>query len=146
MTKEEHRKIAVEAFNGTWDLIEVTHKTPEQVLEMIHLAHTSRHHWEKAGGTALNLARGEWQISHVYSLSGLGESALFHAKAYYDSVMLNEFKDFDLVFAHEALAYAYKVLNNNVLKKKHLKEAYSLIDQCEKQGDKDYCKSQLDLI
>lgn len=146
MTKDEHRSLAVKAFNGTWDLIDKKNKSKREVLEMIHMAHTSRHHWKEAGGTELNLARGEWQISHVYSLAGLGESALFHAEAYFDSVKENDFRDFDLVFAYEALAYAHKVLGNEELKEKYLKEGYANIDQCEKQGDKDYCKSQLDLI
>jgi len=101
--------LAVDAFNKTWELIDIKERTVQQDLEMIHSAHTSRHHWEEAGGTDLNLARGEWQISHMYSILGRGEPALYHAQVYFDSVMEHKFDDFDLVFAFEAMAYAHKI-------------------------------------
>ena len=36
---------------------------------MIHAAHASRYHWSQVG-TKANLARGEWQVSRVYTVLG----------------------------------------------------------------------------
>ena len=45
---------------------------------MIHAAHASRYHWSKVGTNA-NLARGEWQVSRVYTVLDRAEPALYHA-------------------------------------------------------------------
>jgi hypothetical protein len=76
---------------------------------MIHAAHASRHHWDGIG-TAANLARGEWQVSRVYASLRRGEPALYHAGrclAYVETGAGIE--DWDLPFAHEALARAHAV-------------------------------------
>lgn len=146
MEQKELRKIAVDSFNATWDLIDKEEKTAEDQVKMIELAHKSLHYWIQAGGTILNIVRGEWMISHVYSILGKGEAALYHAKTCYEQTLDNEIGDFDLVFASEAMANAYKVLGENELKDKYLEEGYNAIDQVEKEGDKKYCKSQLDLL
>jgi hypothetical protein len=108
-TKDEwHRKQAVENFNKTWDLIEKKERTKEEDFEMIHTAHASRFHWGLAG-TPLNYARGEWQISRVYSLLKMGDSALLHGEQSLDLCLQNNFGDFDLAFAYESVARAYMV-------------------------------------
>ena len=146
MEQKESKKIAVESFNAVWGLIDKEDRTKEDELEMITLAHKSLHYWIQAGGTILNIVRGEWMISHVYSVLGTGEAALYHAKTCFEDTLDNEIGDFDLVFAYEAMAYAYKVLGNNELKEQYLKEGYQAVDQVEKDGDKKYCLSQLDLL
>ena len=52
------RKAAADLFNQTWELIDKPDRTPDDDLEMIHLAHASRALWKKVG-TEVNLARGE---------------------------------------------------------------------------------------
>ncbi len=145
MEKELHKKLAIEAFNKTWDYIDMKSRTKEETLEMIHLAHASRYHWGFAG-TELNKGRGEWQISRVYNISNLGESALLHANAYLDICIKYDYKDWDISFAYEAIAFAHKVLGNiklmNEFKEKGLK---SLCDIKEK-GDRDYAESELDKL
>lgn len=146
MTQEEHKKLGIKYFNSTWDLIDKKDRTPEDNLEMIQSAHKSQHHWRHGGGTPLNLARGEWQISHMYAVLGMGEPALNHAFSYKAQVEENNIGDFDLVFVYEALAFAYKLLGMEEEKNQALEKGYKLIDQVEKKGDKDYCKTQLDLL
>jgi len=146
MTKDEHKKLGIKNFNGAWDLIDKKERTLEEDLQLIQMTHASQHHWRHGGGTELNLARGEWQISHVYSVLGMGEPALNHAFSYKTQIEDNKIGDFDLVFVYEALANAYKLLGMEDEKNEALKKGYELIDQVEKKGDKDYCKSQLDLI
>lgn len=146
MEKEKYKKLAIESFNKTWQYIDKENKTSEDIEEMIKLAHSSRHYWVKAGGTELNKQRGDWMISHVYCLTGNGKEALVYAKKCYDRTIKENFKDFDLVFAYEAMAHSYKVLNDDSNKDIYLKKGYEAIEQVEKKEDKDYCKSQLDLI
>jgi hypothetical protein len=102
----DHRRLAVELFNHVWTLLELASRTPEQDDELIHAAHASRWHWSKAG-TTVNLARGEWQISRVYAVLGRPEPALWHARrclAYVEAA--DDAEDWDVPFAHEALARA----------------------------------------
>ena len=66
------RALAVGLFNYTWTLLENPDRTKEQDDEMLHAAHASRYHWGEVG-EAVNLSRGEWQVSRVYSVLGRAE-------------------------------------------------------------------------
>ena len=84
-------------------------KSREDDERMIHAAHASRFHW----GEALeckpeNLARGERQISRVYTVVGLAEPALRHAQRCLALCEANGLGDWDLAYAYEAIARAYK--------------------------------------
>jgi hypothetical protein len=110
LSQEQRRQLAVDLFNRVWMLIELSDRTPEQVDEMIHAAHASRHHWSQVG-TSANLARGEWQISRVYTVLGRSEPALYHAHrclAYVETGggTGDGIEAWDLPFAYEALARA----------------------------------------
>ena len=65
-------------------------------------------HWREAG-TPKNFAVSEWQIARVYSLLGMPESALYHAKKSLAHIKKGgkEFEDFHLPSAYEGLARAY---------------------------------------
>ena len=145
MDLETHKKLAIEAFNKTWEYIDMESRTDEETLEMIHLAHASRYHWGFAG-TELNKGRGEWQISRVYSISGLGESALLHAIAYLDICIKNGYKDWDISFAYEAIAFAYKVLNNTELMISFKERGIQSLVDIKEKGDRDYAETELNKI
>lgn len=105
----DHRQEAVDLFNHAWKLLALPARTSEQDDEMIHAAHASRHHWSHAG-TKINLARGEWQCSRVYASIGRAEPALFHALRCRDYVVAaDDAADWDLPFAYEAIARAFRV-------------------------------------
>ena len=72
-----HRKIAATLFNQTWDLIEKTRNSDENDL-MISVSQASLFHWRFAGGGDLELSRGHWIISRVYSILSMPESAIYH--------------------------------------------------------------------
>lgn len=104
------RALAVGLFNYTWTLLETANRTPEQDDEMVHAAHASRYHWGEVG-EAVNLARGEWQVSRVYAVLGRGEPALYHARR---CLEINESnpdgrEDWELGSAYEAMARAAAV-------------------------------------
>jgi hypothetical protein len=118
----DERQLAVDLFNGTWDLLRAEHRTPAQDAEMVHMAHASCFHWSRVG-TAVNVARGEWQVSRVYSVLGRGEPALWHARrclALCTEHGSDDWADWDLAFAHEAMARAYDVAGDDAERDRHL--------------------------
>jgi hypothetical protein len=103
-----HRKMAVDLFNFVWTLLEQPDRTAEDSDTMIHAAHASRYHWSLVGD-AVNLVRGEWQVSRVYSVLGRAEPARWHAQRCLDLCQEHSIGDFDIAYAWEALARAAKV-------------------------------------
>ena len=101
----DDRQKGVELFNATWKLID---SRADDDL-MVHMAHASAYHWAVAPEcTPANRARGEWLLSRVYSLTGRPEPALHHARACLRWCEENGLADWDLAFAHEAVARAHK--------------------------------------
>ena len=96
---------------------------------MVYSAHASCRHWLEAG-TGVNHQRGEWMISRVYSVLGLGEAAVRHAQR---CLALTEkhadlMEDFDRAFAYESMARAHAVAGNS-------EEALRYIDLARKAGE-----------
>jgi len=144
--QQDTKKKAIDSFNKTWDLIDKEIRTKDDNKTMIEQALLSRKYWEQANGSMLNIVRADWLISHVCSILGDGKNALKYAKNCYGLTLQYNIDDFDLVFAYEAMAYAYKVLNDVENMNNYLTLGYRAVDQVKKQGDKDYCRYQLDII
>ena len=141
----EHKKIAVDCFNGTWDLIDKKDRSETDTLKMIHMAHASRHHWGEVG-TPLEWSRSEWQISRVYALAKMGESALYHGKQALKYCLENNIGDFDLAFAYETIARSYAVLSNEQEKQVYIEKAKEASKGIEKKDNLDYFLSELATI
>ena len=116
------RQLAVDLFNHVWTLMGTPDRSPQQDVEMIHAAHASRHHWGEVG-TPVNFARGEWQVSRVYSVLGRGEPALVHARLCLETCVEYGIGDFDIAYAHEAMARAYRVLGDRAESSAYAEEA-----------------------
>jgi hypothetical protein len=101
-----HLHCARTLFNHVWTLMEKERRTADEDDEMIHAAHASRYHWGQVG-EPVNFARGEWQVSRVYTMLNRSEPALYHARRCLDHCAEGGLGGFDLAFAHEALARAY---------------------------------------
>ena len=74
-------------------------------------------------GTPANLARGEWLCSRVYAVLGRSEPALHHARRVVEICQENGIGDWDLAFAHEALARAAAVAGDQQAAERHLADA-----------------------
>ncbi|KZE63777.1 hypothetical protein AWM68_11725 [Fictibacillus phosphorivorans] len=142
---EWHRKQAVENFNKTWDLMEKKDRTHEEDLDMIHTAHASRFHWGVAG-EPLHFARGEWQISRVYSLLKMSDSALLHGNQSLTLCLENYIGDFDLAFAYEAVARGYQVKGDENKVEEYCTLALEAAQLIKKKEDKEYFISELNSI
>ncbi len=140
-----HRQFAVDLFNMVWDLLDKPQRTPQENDTMLHAAHASRYHWEKAG-TALNLARGEWQVSRVYATLGRAEPALYHAGRSLEICQENQYGDFDLAFAFEALARARDVAGDPTGRDRALELAVEAGQAIQEEDDRKHFFSQLKSI
>ncbi len=103
-----HRRLAVDLFNAVWRFLEQPDRSAAEDDTMLHAAHASRFHWG-AIGAPVNLVRGEWQISRVYTVLGRPEAAVYHARRCLELCEGAELEDWDLPYAYEALARAHAV-------------------------------------
>lgn len=130
-----HRKFAVDLFNLTWEYLDKPERTIEDNDLMLNAAHASRYHWEVVG-TPVNLARGEWQLSRVYSVLGRPEPAQYHARRCLEICEENEIGDFDLAYAYEALARAYAVASQMDKSHQYLELARQAGEKIAEEDDK----------
>lgn len=140
----EHKQLAIQLFNGTWDLLDKIDRSLSEDALMIHQAHASLYHWLQIG-TPLEFQRGEWMVSHVYASLKMPESAIYHALRCYEITKENDILDFDLTFAYEALARAY-ALKDQHKAKEYLQLGFDSLKQIKDLEDLNYCKSQLESI
>lgn len=105
---EAERFFAVEYFNKIWGLLEKSDRSDEEGRIMLEYAYASLAHWRVAG-TPLNLQRGEWMLSRVYTVLGHTEPALVHAHICRELTdrHLDLMQDFDLAFSWECIARAH---------------------------------------
>ena len=145
ISNDIQKKLAMDTFNKTWDLLDKTNRSEAENIEMIHTAHASRYHWEQVG-TPLEFQRGEWQISRVYAVLGMGESALFHAEIALKTCQEKEIGDFDLAFSYEAVTRAFSIMKNDSEKEKYLSLAKEAGEKITDEGNRDYFFSELETI
>lgn len=140
-----HRTFGKEFFNYVWELLDKPQRSKQEDDAMLHAAHASRFHWGKAG-TAVNLARGEWQISRVYSVLNRAEPALYHAQRSLEICQENHIGDFDLAYAYEALARAYAIAGNAPESRRHIDLAQKAAQAIEEQDNRELFNSDLKTI
>ncbi len=142
ITPEIHRKLAASLFNRTWELIDLKERSSEETELMINAAHASLYHWLQVG-EAVNFARGEWQVSRVYSLCKRAEPALHHAENCLRICQEHHIGDFDLAFAYEALARACSVLGAPEKTQQYLDLAKEAAQNIKEKEDRQYLLSEL---
>lgn len=104
---DEIKKLAKEANGQTWKDLQKKDLSPDEGVRMLASAYASLHLWERAGGSALNLARGHWLVSRVCCVLSEATLALRHAKLC-DRLtnQADDRADFDQAYQTEALARA----------------------------------------
>jgi hypothetical protein len=135
--EECHKKIAIDCFNLVWSLLGKKDRTKEEDDKMVHAAHASRFHWGEIG-EPLHFERGEWQISRVYSVLNRPQPALYHAERCLDICTENNIGDFDIAFAHEAVARANAASGSKSEFEKHYRLAKEAGEKIEGKEDKKY--------
>lgn len=142
---EVHKRLGIETFNATWDLMDKEMRSSEENDMMVHSAHASRFHWGQVG-TPVEFERGDWQLSRVYAKLGKGSEALHYAKHCLRTCQENDIADFDLAFAYEAMARSYALLENWTETDLYVQKAKEAAEAIEKPADRDYFLGELDSI
>lgn len=138
----EERRIAVALFNATWGVLERTDRTPLDEQRMLHMAHASRYHWGEVG-EPVNLARGEWLCSRVYAVLGRAEPARYHAELCLEICETNGIGDFDVAYAHEALARAHRVAGDAAAAEAEAMAARNLAEGIAEHDDREHFLADL---
>ena len=111
-----HRSLAIEANNSTWEILgkSLEGLSPDETEEMTRRAYAAAYHWQRAeGATAANEARANWLLSRVWVVRGEGVQGLHYANRCLAVCEMSSLVDFDLAYAHEALARAHACLGNH---------------------------------
>ncbi len=140
MSFKTERQLGVDLFNATWAVLERESRTRENDDELVHVAHASAYHWLKAPECEpKHRARSEWMCSRVYSVLGRAEPALHHARRCLElcEQSPDNLEDWDLPYAHEALARAHGVAGEAEAAAEHEAIARELGDKVADQEDKD---------
>ncbi|MEN6338970.1 MAG: hypothetical protein ABFD03_02460 [Clostridiaceae bacterium] len=132
--------LAKTLFNETWDLIDKPDRTNEDNITMLHKAHASCFLWREAN-SPVNNARGEWQVSRVYSLLGMGQPALLHGKYSLSLCLENGIGGFDLAFGYEAVARAYRTLGDSAATAENKALGLAACERIPEQDDRDYTRA-----
>ena len=143
----DERLLAAQLFNETWRLMEQEGRTRADDDRMLHMAHASRYHWGQVPDvTPAHLARGEWQISRVYTVLERAEPALHHAQRVLDLCQENGIGDWDLAFAYEALARAHAVAGNAARAREYTDQALAAAGEIADDEDRDLLLADLETI
>jgi DNA-binding transcriptional MerR regulator len=142
---DDERRLAATLFNHTWTLLERTDRGTAEDDEMVHAAHASRHHWGVVG-QPVHWARGEWQVSRVYSVLRRPEPALYHARRCLALAEEHDLGPFDVGCGHEALARAYQVAGSAEDAARHLELGYAAADKLTDDEERELLRSDLDSV
>ncbi len=137
----DHRWYAVELHNRTWAALDEgtigPHSPIEQREQLLYGAMASTYHWMHAG-TAINHARGEHLISSVATKVGRPDLGLSHAHRSLEIAEAHpdEAQEWDLGFAHEAIARAHAALGDPDAARTHRDLAKGIAAHMEDEEDK----------
>ena len=103
----EHRKLAIEANNSTWEFLdrEPSSLSEQDIEEMTRRAYAAAYHWTRAeNATVVNEIRASWLIAKVWIHQSRGDIALSISDRCVELCSANNVKDFDLAYVYEAKA------------------------------------------
>ena len=122
----DHRHLAVEANNSTWEILgkPYTEITPVEADEMTRRAYAAAYHWARvAEATQANAARASWLLSRVWVVQSFGALSLQHARACLATCEAADLRDFDLAYAYEAMARALACIGEREAARRYLELA-----------------------
>ncbi len=117
---EAHKEFAQSLNGRVWQLLGQSERTPAEDEEMTLAAQASLYHWLHAG-TAVHAQRGQWLLAHVYTVLEEPALAMKHASRCMELTKAHEaaMADFDLAYAHEALARVHALQGDGQKAKEH---------------------------
>jgi hypothetical protein len=138
----EHRDLAVQLFNLSWELLEKPARTEDENFELLNAAFGSRYHWSFVGGSEQFIV-GDWMISRAAADVGESHLALTFAQRAYDEAQRVAVPDWLHASVCEGLTRAYAA-NGDELRREEwfarTKQVVALIVDAE---DRELIESQL---
>lgn len=111
--------------NRAWEIVENPARNSSEAEEMLHAANAAAIHWSKVG-TELNNARANMLLGLVYAIHGHGALAMVYAQRSFQYLTSVDSPDWEIAFAHAALAFAAFSAQNHELHARH----YALSKSC----------------
>jgi hypothetical protein len=111
----EHRKLAIEANNSTWEFLdrEPSSLSVQDIEEMTRRAYAAAYHWTRAeNATVVNEIRASWLIAKVWIHQSRGDIALAVSNRCIELCLANNVKDFDLAYVYETKARSLACLGD----------------------------------
>jgi hypothetical protein len=137
-----HRTFAPQAFNHTWELLDLDVRTPEQDEEMLASTFAQRFHWYQVGDPR-NRAIADWQVSRVAVVLGYAEMAQRFGERSLAVCEENGLDAFVKGFAHEAIARAAAEVDDVDTFTEHLELAKAMLPAIEDTEDRDILAADL---
>ena len=108
-----HRTQAIECHNGAWEMV-AAERTPTNDDQLLRRAYASAYHWERASGRGpQNEVRSRYMIAKAHLLASNAEASLRDARSCLAGCREHGLDDFDLAYAHEAVARALAALGHD---------------------------------
>ncbi|HEX2153958.1 MAG TPA: hypothetical protein VHL52_08265 [Acidimicrobiia bacterium] len=136
-----HRTFAPRFFNHTWELMDRTELTTDEVDEMLSTAFAQRAHWYQVGD-ARNRAIADWQVSRAAVRAGFPNLARRFAERSLRSAA--DLDPFVVGFAHEAIARAASLVDDVETFQRHVESARVLLPHIEDEEDRAVLEADLD--
>ena len=111
----EHRKLAIEANNSTWEFLDCELGSLSELdsEEMTRRAYAAAYHWSRAeNATVVNEIRASWLIAKVWIHQSRGDIALAVSNRCIELCLANNVKDFDLAYVYETKARSLACLGD----------------------------------
>jgi hypothetical protein len=137
-----HRTFAPQAFNRTWELLDLDVRTSEEDEEMLAATFTQRFHWYEVGDPR-NRAIADWQVSRVAAVLGYAELSQRFGERSLAICEENDLDAFVRGFAHEAIARAAAEVDDVETFTEHLELAKALLPDIEETEDRDILAADL---
>ena len=115
-----HRTHAINANNATWDLLGAAERSDEETDEMLHRAHAAAYHWARAARREpVNAVRADYLVAKAWAAAGEAGPAMRFARRCLERCVSLGLGDFDLAYAHEAMARAATAAGDTAAAEQH---------------------------
>jgi hypothetical protein len=147
--RDLHRWFGVQLNNAMWEAIEDedlgAHSPTLEKERLLYSAYASAYHWRNVGNAA-NIARGEHLISRMAARLGEIDLAVRHARRCLELIEAHPevMEDWDLPFAHEALARALAGSGDLRGARAHFETAVELTADVSGDADRAIIEGELD--
>ena len=144
VTPETHHYLGIEMNQQVWKLLGQDERDDQENRCLEHFALASMFHWHHSPEfQPLNAQRGHWLLARVYCVLDRGKEALSHATQRFHLTTELGLQDFDLAYAHEAMARGHAAVGDANAAAEHYRHALRSGDTINDDGDRKLFRDDL---